>query len=433
MPSICPSSNQFMPRSLSHSTQNQLMSWAIGLVLISVPMPYTYSSIALAILGAVAVMGMWHRQVNWRPAYLWPILLFGLCVLSLLWTEDTAKSLRGISRQLPLLVIPLSFLFWPKFDRSTWQKGVYIGGVATAVFAVFAVARAALRWASQGDYSGFFYHELVDFWALNAIYISAASATYVLFFWLGYWPENGRRRTALSLGAVHLGFLILLSSKNMILMTVLIGFVAKAYTHRKQVKKLLALALVALAAVIALAQTPWGSRWAQQQSTPIADAWQCEGFTDIYPWTGTTLRVFFTRVFAEQLSQDQAWLTGYGINAGQAKIAEGQNRYFVYCGYNTYNLHNQYWQTIFELGLIGGLLLVLMLRQLARAGVKRCDWFILGFAILMVALMFTETYLWRQRGLIHFMLIYIVLTAATDVTLPESNPSQITPREQNHR
>ena len=422
-----------MPRSLSHSTQNQLMSWAIGLVLISVPMPYTYSSIALAVLGAVAVMGMWHRQLNWRPAYLWPILLFALVVLSLIWTQDIGKSWRGISRQLPLLVMPLSFLFWPKFGRSTWHKGVYIGGVAGAIFALFAVARAALRSADQGDYSPFFYHELVDFWALNAIYISAVSATYVLFFWLVYWPEKGRSWRALTLGAVHLGFLILLSSKNMILTTLLIGFAAKAYTHRKGLKQLLTLSLVALATLIALAQTPWGSRWAQQQSTPIADAWQCEGFTDIYPWTGTTLRVFFTRVFIEQLSEDQSWLSGYGINAGQAKIAEGQNRYFVYCGYNTYNLHNQYWQTIFELGLVGGLLLVLMLVQLARAGVKRRHWFTLGFAVLMTALMCTETYLWRQRGLIHFMIIYLVLTATTDASLPESNLNQLNPRKQARR
>ncbi len=403
-----------MSKILSHSTQNQLMSWAIGLVLISVPMPYTYSSIALAILGAVAVMGMWQRQFNWRPAYLWPILLFGLCLLSLFWTQDSGKSLRGISRQLPLLVMPLSFLFWPKFERNTWQKGVYIGGVAGALFAVFAVARAALRSADQGDFSPFFYHELVDFWELNAIYISAVSATYVLFFWLVYWPEKGRSARALILGGVHLGFLILLSSKNMIFTTLLLGFAAKAYTHRKRIKQLVILTVLAVIAAMALSQTPWGTRWAQQQSTPIADAWQCEGFTDIYPWTGTTLRVFFTRVFVEQLSEDQAWLKGYGINAGQAKIAQGQNKYFVYCGYNTYNLHNQYWQTIFELGLIGGLLLVLMLGYLARAGVKQRDWFTLGFAILMVALMFTETYLWRQRGLIHFMILYLALTAAVD-------------------
>jgi len=99
------------------------MSWAIGLVLISVPMPYTFSSIALAVLGAVALMGMWHRQINWRPAYLWPMLLFGLIVLSLFWTEDSGKSLRGIGRQLPLLVMPLSFLFWPKLTTRFGTKG----------------------------------------------------------------------------------------------------------------------------------------------------------------------------------------------------------------------------------------------------------------------------------------------------------------------
>jgi len=401
-----------MSNSTSHNAQNQMMSWAIGLVLISVPMPYTFSSIALGILGAVALMGMWSRQVNWRPAYLWPMLLFAVIVCSLLWTQDMDKSLRGISRQLPLLVMPLSFLFWPKFDRKVWHKGLFIGGVAGALFALFAVVRAVFRSFEQGDYSPFFYHELVDFWELNAIYISGVSAVYVLFFWLVYGPEKVCSWRALSLGAVHMIFLVLLSSKNMILMTVLVLIFAQAYTHRKRIKRLLITGATAMVVLIALSQTPWGSRWAQQQSTPIADAWQCEGFTDIYPWTGTTLRVFFTRVFVEQLNRDQVWLTGYGINAGQAKIAQGQNRYFVYCGYNTYNLHNQYWQTILELGLIGGLLLILILVQLARAGVKRRDFFYLGFAVLMAALMVTETYLWRQRGLIHFMIIYLALTAA---------------------
>jgi len=413
-----------MNNGLSHSAQNQLMSWAIGLVLISVPMPYTYSSIALAILGAVAVMGMWHRQCNWRPSYLWPILLFGLCVLSLIWTQDSGKSLRGISRQLPLLVMPLSFLFWPKFDRRIWQKGFYIGGLAGAGLGLFAVARAALRFADQGDYSLFFYHQLVDFWELNAIYVSAVSAIYVLFFWLVCWPEQDRSWRALSLGAVHLGMLILLSSKNMILMTLLVLLAAKAYTHRKRIKKLVVLGVVVTIAAVVLSQTPWASRWAQQQSTPIADAWQCEGFTDIYPWTGTTLRVFFTRVFYEQLSRDQAWLTGYGINAGQAKIAEGQNRYFVYCGYNTYNLHNQYWQVIFELGVMGGILLLLLLGYLLRLGLQQRDWFILGSALLMIALMITETYLWRQRGLIHFMILYLALTAAVNTKSEQRNLSQ---------
>ena len=427
MPLIWRFLNRFMRRSLSHSTQNEIMSWAIGLVLISVPMPYTYSSIALAILGAVAVMGMGQRQVNWRRAYLWPMLLFGLIVLSLLWTEDMGKSWRGIGRQLPLLVMPLSFLFWPKFDRKVVHKGVFIGGVAGAFLALFAVARAGLRSMEQGDYTAFFYHELVDFWALNAIYISAVSATYVLFFWLAY--PHGKRRSwrALILGGIHMGFLILLSSKNMILTTLLIGFVAKAYTHRNRIKQLVLIVLIGLSALIALSQTPWGSRWAQQQSTPIADAWYCEGFTDIYPWPGATLRVFFTRVFVEQLSHDQTWGTGYGINAGQAKIAEGQNRYFVYCGYNTYNLHNQYWLTIFELGLVGGLLLVLMLVELARAGVKRRDWFHLGFAGLMMALMLTETYLWRQRGLIHFMVLYCALMAWVDSSRAPLNTHQISP------
>ena len=399
---------------LSHKRQNQLMSWAIGLVLISVPLPYTYSSISLGVLGAVAVMGMWHKQLNWRRGYLWPMLLFGLMVLSLMWTEEVEKSLRGIGRQLPFLVMPLSFLFWPKFDKRVWHKGMDLGVIGMAFLALIAVARGLFRAIDQGDYSPLFYHELVDFWALNAIYMSGVTATCLLYLFFTDHPDRPRaeRWRALSLGAILLGFLILLSSKNMILTTLVIALLAKAYTHRRRFKRLIVIGAVGILSVLALAQTPWGERWAQQQSTPIADAWNCEGFTDIYPWTGTTLRVFFTRVFVEQLTLDQAWLKGYGINAGQAKIAEGQNRYYVYCGYNTYNLHNQYWQTVFELGLMGGIILLAMLGHLALQGIKRRDWFVLGFALLMVALMTTETYLWRQRGLIHFMVLYLAMVGS---------------------
>jgi O-antigen ligase len=73
---------------------------------------------------------------------------------------------------------------------------------------------------------------------------------------------------------------------------------------------------------------------------------------------------------------------------------------------------------------MGGIFLLLLLGYLLRLGLQQRDWFILGSALLMIALMITETYLWRQRGLIHFMILYLALTAAVNTKSEQRNLSQ---------
>ncbi|HBK83023.1 MAG TPA: hypothetical protein DDZ41_05405 [Flavobacterium sp.] len=63
-------------------------------------------------------------------------------------------------------------------------------------------------------------------------------------------------------------------------------------------------------------------------------------------------------------------------------------------------------QNFAELGLIGFLLLVAILFLNLKNTIKSKDFIHIAFAILMISLFLTESFLWRQRGVVFFTLFY---------------------------
>ena len=71
-----------------------------------------------------------------------------------------------------------------------------------------------------------------------------------------------------------------------------------------------------------------------------------------------------------------------------------------------YIFHNQYVQNFAELGVIGFLLLLVILFINTKNAFATKDFIHIAFAILMISLFLTESFLWRQRGVLFFMLFY---------------------------
>ncbi|MGB5668060.1 MAG: O-antigen ligase family protein, partial [Maribacter sp.] len=129
----------------------------------------------------------------------------------------------------------------------------------------------------------------------------------------------------------------------------------------------------------------------------------------VYDWTGTTLRLFQARIFTEMVREDNIFFTGYGINNSQSKIVAKQKEYNLWQGYYTYNFHNQYLQALAELGVFGLLFLFLLLGALLRQYIAGKDILFLSLFFIMFVVFITESYLWRQRGLYHFLVLYCLL------------------------
>jgi hypothetical protein len=147
----------------------------------------------------------------------------------------------------------------------------------------------------------------------------------------------------------------------------------------------------------------------------IKQAWNNDTFkpNDFFP--GTAFRVYQFRIFTEFLHEEAIFWKGFGLDASYSKIEEKGVQYHLFLGnqyqegYQKMNFHNQYIQVFAELGIFGFLLLIIMLALTIRNGIASKNYFHIAFSVLMIFLFITESFLWRQRGVTFFIVMYCVL------------------------
>jgi len=151
----------------------------------------------------------------------------------------------------------------------------------------------------------------------------------------------------------------------------------------------------------------------------VKKAWTQDQFrkNDFFP--GTAFRVYQIRIFKEMLQEDAIFLTGYGLNAADFKIAEKGKQHNLYEDYWLKNFHNEYIQIFAELGIFGLLLLIAMLFVNIKNALKTKDFIHISFAVLMISLFLTESFLCRQRGIVFFAIMYCLLNAKSDDACPQ--------------
>ena len=117
------------------------------------------------------------------------------------------------------------------------------------------------------------------------------------------------------------------------------------------------------------------------------------------------------------LQEESIFWTGFGLDASYSKIAEKGVHYNLFLGnetqegYQTKNFHNQYVQIFAELGIFGFLLLLTMLWLSIRNAIKSKNFIHIAFSALIISLFITESFLWRQRGVTFFILMYCIFNS----------------------
>ena len=120
------------------------------------------------------------------------------------------------------------------------------------------------------------------------------------------------------------------------------------------------------------------------------------------------------------LQEDSIVLTGYGLNATDFRIAEKGKEHNLYSGdathegYQKKNFHNQYIQTFAELGIFGLLLLLIMVLLNIKNAIKTKNFVSISFAVLMISLFLTESFLSRQRGVVFFSTLYCLFNSESN-------------------
>jgi O-antigen ligase len=419
-------------QNLKQEYNNHASLLFVLLALLCIPLGYAFNSLSLALLIIITLINFKKADFSFKNYLIFPIVLYLLMLLSLTWSIDTDRTIAAILKELPLLLFPICFLLFRTFSDDEKQKIIKGFSYGMVAFAVFYLINASIRFLSSQDTSVFFYHELVTK-DVNAIHVSVYMSVSFFYFLVKPIKTNWDK---LALAVLFL-MVFLLSSKNIVV--VFIGLLGYYYLFFSKTAKKLRLRNLILAIVILLSLPFIGKvkeRFKQEYETIMTDssvndvinkgsetvynvsikqAWNNDTFkpNDFFP--GTAFRVYQFRIFTEFLQEEAIFWKGFGLDASYSKIEEKGVQYHLFLGnqyqegYQKMNFHNQYIQVFAELGIFGFLLLIIMLALTIRNGIASKNYFHIAFSVLMIFLFITESFLWRQRGVTFFIVMYCVL------------------------
>ncbi len=403
------------------------------LVLLSIPLQYAINGIAVALFALVSLLNFKKSTFHFSKTLFYPILIYLLMALSICWSRDFAATFKALSKELPMFVLPFCFMIIPPFSETLKQKIIQFFSGGVVIYILFYLAKAFFRFAVTKNFNVFFYHELVTE-DLNAIHFSITVA--VAFFYF-YTKKTKTNIDNLKMILIAI-FIFLLSSKNIFVIFILLLFFYELFYFRATPKiKWMVIGLFTLLSFILLFSKQISNRFLvefqsnQHEGTiskdygdgikvynvSVKQAWEKQKFqpNDYFP--GTAFRVYQLRIFLEMLHQDAVFWSGYGLNASDFRIEQKGVEHNVYLGdathkgYQKMNFHNQYVQIFAEIGIFGLLILLIMLFLNLKNALTSKDFVHICFAILMISLFLTESFLSRQRGIVFFVAFYSLFNA----------------------
>ena len=407
---------------------------ALIIVLLSIPLGYAINGIAVALFALISLVTFKKSNFRIDNHLIFLVALYLLMVVSIIWSHDTNATLTALSKTLPLFVLPFCFMILPKFTNQQKQKIISFYSFGMFLFALYYLVKAGFRFAICYDPEVFFYHELVTK-DVNAIYVSVFMAVAAICF-ITKFQKSVLDKTAAVVIAI---ILFLLSSKNISIIFIgLVGlFYWRYYKSSTKIKSIVTVVFTLFILLFAFSgkikdrflieyysvisenslNQEIKETTGRVDNVSVAQAWKQDKFKPNDYFSGTAFRIYQIRIFKEMLQEDAIALTGYGLNATNFRIAEKGKEHAIYSGdathegYQKLNFHNQYVQIFAELGIFGLLLLLILLYSNLKNALKAKDFAAISFAVLMISLFLTESFLARQRGIVFFSVFYCLFNS----------------------
>lgn len=384
--------------------------YIFGTYLSTIIFKYAIGNIALALLILFAFYQIFtNRRFHFNKQFNPLIILFSIGFVSVFWTTQLSNTLQGISLTLPFILIPIIVSQYSSFSKNDLTKLFRTTGVFLVFYFVIGLINAIRLFIKDRSFSHFFYHDLVSVFDNNAIYISLLVGNTIIYFLASRSIKN---KLDYILLAVLYVYLFLLSSKNIIITTILLS-VFTSLSMKSKAKYLLFLVLIPLL----FFDNPIKARFITDFYVNFDKVWFGQDFYN-YAFTGAEVRVFQWRILYEMFESNFIGLFGLGLNNVNYLINQYFSFYNLYNGYFFINFHNQYLQSLGELGIIG-LLYLLYVFITALFKTKKLHLYLI---FLLIAVSFlTESFLSRQKGIVLFTIIYTVLVAYTSNFKKEVN------------
>lgn len=371
---------------------------------------YAINSIAVILLFLVSLYNLIinKQRITFNSISLLLIIFYVIGFSSLLWTDNLENTKAGLVRFLSYLVLPLAFTF---NSNNLYSREKIIGVFSKVLFffAVYCVFIALIKSITNSDISFLFYHKLASgLGSLNAIYLSVFISLGIYFLLI---KENKSKFDLFCLTFLGL-FLILLSSKliiSVVSITTLIFSIKKRKFKKINLKYIFVISIILMLLLFASSNVSNRVK-VEFEKTKISEVLNKKDFGHVYLWTGAGLRLFQIKSFFEILQEQEKIFIGFGLNNSQDSLNDKYKEYNLYPGFLNYNYHNQYLQVFSELGVIGLLTFLLVLFLILKNAIIYKDYFLLSFIILILVVCFTESFIWRQRGMVFFIMISLLFS-----------------------
>lgn len=405
------------------------------LLICTIPLPNSVNNVIVGIMVLYSFSHLKKRTFYFTKEMIFPILLFVWMTISCFWSIDFSGSLNALPKESFLILFPFccAIIF-------VHNKGLLIKyySISISFYVLFFLIKAIFRFFTENNTAVFFGHELVTK-ELNAIHFSAFVSVAFFYFLT---KANKVIKDYLQLILLVL-FLLLLNSKSIILTDiVLIGLYFFFYSksaNKMRLRNMVLLVSLLFSFVFFnkirdkiefefqlhkennIGHTVIPKEIVGEKIISMKEAWENDKFEQSDFFSGASFRVYQLRMFLEIMKEENVLLQGLGLNASYKKLEEKGIKYNVFQGneitegYQKKNFHNQYIQNFAELGLIGFILLILILFVNLKNAINNKDFIHIAFAILMISLFLTESFLWRQRGVVFFTAFYCLFNITNNI------------------
>lgn len=385
-----------------------LIEFWYALLLASLPFPNNFQNVIF--IGFILVI-IYNKISNpskiskVRIYHLLCYLIYLLIITSILWSSNKSLSVdKGIVRFLNFILIPTVFLIWNRSNVSK-DRILMLFSFFVTCWAIFFITCGICHWFVTHSVDKLFHHELVSVLELNRVYVSAMVFISVLHLMINIRFLDKYRQIFLIIQTL---FLFLLSSKLFIalsIVSILIVFVMKI----KKVVRVASVIVVLLVSFMAINFLNRG-KLLTELNPNLEQTLYSDTFGQLYYANGINLRMLYIRFYCELIKEGQVnFFLGSGIGTSQIFLNQKIDEYDIWRGYKEFNYHNQYIQGLAEMGLLHPLFLCCLLVIGMTKVILQKNYFGLGVMVMFIMLFFSESLLYRQRGIYLFLLIYFLL------------------------
>ncbi len=363
-----------------------------------------YSIITLAVCWLL--LGDWKNkwlQLKNNPVSLIFLLYYPLMVLGYFYSENKTEAKFLLEKDMPLFALPLIILSGPKINEQTIYNIVKSFIISCFLVAVYALGKAVYLYVYFNE-SHFYYKEIESMFDVHTTYFSMYLCFSVLLIAVHTYINRKNLSGVMIISKIFIGiffifFMYLLAARMPFFVLISFATIIMLYFFYKKGKLMKGLVIIAVSIIVifSLISTLWHTHqrfyYALHPQT-----WEWQGYKTRNEWLNKKV---LWGCNLEAIASTNL-LIGAGTGDSWESVMPCYKKWDFVGYYEKYNAHNQYFETMLRLGIMGlSVWLFSLFIPFWFSLQKKHIYYVLLIAIFAIGC-FTETMLDRQHGVVFY-------------------------------